>query len=42
MSDALELVAFDIETTGFAVDDEITVIGFGFGIGARVFLQGGG
>ena len=41
MSDALELVAFDIETTGFAVEDEITVVGFGFDIGARVFLQVG-
>ena len=42
MSDALEQVAFDIETTGFTVDDEVTVIGFGFEMGTRVFLHGAG
>jgi len=36
---ALELVAFDIETTGFEVSDEVTVVGFavpmGFGRSCR-------
>ncbi|MFA9503765.1 hypothetical protein ACERIM_13445 [Natrinema sp. H-ect1] len=35
----LEQVAFDIETTGFAVDDEVTVIGFAVPLGVRVFVQ---
>ena len=35
----LELVAFDIETTGFAVDDEVTVAGFVLPVGCRVFCQ---
>ncbi|MDZ7850748.1 MAG: hypothetical protein U5K70_08115 [Halodesulfurarchaeum sp.] len=42
MSDVLELVAFDIETTGFAVEDKVTVVGFEFEMGTRVFLQVGG
>jgi hypothetical protein len=36
---SFELVAFDIETTGFEVDDEVTVIGFDFPMGARVFAN---
>ena len=39
MTDVLELVAFDIETTGFAVSDEVTVTGFAVPLGARVFCQ---
>ncbi|MDS0284034.1 hypothetical protein [Haloarcula onubensis] len=39
MSDALEQVAFDIETTGFDVDDVVTVVGFALPLGARVFCQ---
>lgn len=35
----LELVAFDIETTGFSVDDEVTVVGFAVPMGVRVFVQ---
>lgn len=35
----LELVAFDIETTGFTVADEVTVIGFALPLGVRVFVQ---
>jgi hypothetical protein len=38
----LDLVAFDIETTGFTVDDEVTVAGFALEMGARVFYQTGG
>ncbi|WP_254863089.1 ribonuclease H-like domain-containing protein [Halovivax gelatinilyticus] len=38
----LELVAFDIETTGFSVRDEVTVAGFAFPLGVRVFVQSGG
>ncbi len=38
----LELVAFDIETTGFTVEDEVTVVGFGVPLGCRVFCQTGG
>lgn len=37
----LELVAFDIETTGFGVDDEVTVVGFAVPMGVRVFIQTG-
>lgn len=36
---ALELVAFDIETTGFTVDDSVTVVGFALPMGCRVFCQ---
>lgn len=35
----LELVAFDIETTGFGVDDVVTVVGFAVEMGVRVFAQ---
>ena len=38
----LELVAFDIETTGFEVRDEVTVVGFAVPMGVRVFVQTGG
>jgi hypothetical protein len=41
MSEPLELVAFDIETTGLTVDDEVTVVGFVLPIGCRVFCQTG-
>lgn len=36
---ALEQVAFDIETTGFDVTDEVTVIGFAVPMGVRVMVQ---
>ncbi|WP_348609730.1 hypothetical protein [Halobaculum rarum] len=39
MTDPLEQVAFDIETTGFDVDDEVTVVGFAVPMGVRVFVQ---
>lgn len=42
MTDPLEQVAFDIETTGFNVDDEVTVVGFAVPMGVRVFAQTGG
>ena len=35
----LEVVAFDIETTGFDVGDEVTVVGFAVPLGCRVFVQ---
>ncbi|WP_435186926.1 hypothetical protein [Halobellus sp. EA9] len=38
----LDIVAFDIETTGFTVEDEVTVAGFALDMGARVFYQTGG
>jgi DNA polymerase III epsilon subunit-like protein len=38
----LEQVAFDLETTGFQVGDEITVAGFALPMGCRVFVQTGG
>ncbi|MFC6875482.1 hypothetical protein [Halobellus marinus] len=37
----LEQVAFDIETTGFEVDDEVTIVGFAVPLGVRVFAQTG-
>ncbi|WP_135829511.1 ribonuclease H-like domain-containing protein [Halorussus halobius] len=37
----LEQVAFDIETTGFNVDDEVTTVGFAVPMGVRVFVQTG-
>ena len=37
----LDQVAFDIETTGFDVDDEVTVVGFALPLGVRVFVQTG-
>ncbi len=38
----LEQVAFDIETTGFEVADEVTTVGFAVPLGVRVFVQTGG
>jgi hypothetical protein len=38
----LEQVAFDIETTGFGVGDEVTVVGFALPLGVQVFVQTGG
>ena len=38
----LDQVAFDIETTGFDVDDEVTVVGFAMPMGVRVFVQTAG
>jgi len=38
----LEQVAFDIETTGFDVADEVTTVGFAVPMGVRVFVQTGG
>ena len=38
----LETVAFDIETTGFAVEDQLTVVGFDSDIGSQTFLNTGG
>lgn len=38
----LSSVAFDIETTGLAVDDTLTVIGFDFELGSRIFLNTAG
>ncbi len=35
----LATVAFDIETTGFETDDQLTVAGFNSDIGSRVFLN---
>ena len=37
----LDIVAFDIETTGFTAADEVTVAGFALEMGARVFYQTG-
>jgi uncharacterized protein YprB with RNaseH-like and TPR domain len=42
VSDVLEQVAFDIETTGFDVDDVVTVVGFSLPLGVRVFCQTAG
>ena len=38
----LDQVAFDIETTGFDVDDEVTVVGFAMPMGVRVIVQTAG
>ena len=38
----LTFIAIDIETTGFAVDDEVTVVGIALPLGCRVFLQPAG
>lgn len=38
----LEFVAFDIETTGFNIDHEVTVAGFSLPLGCRVFVQAPG
>ncbi|OYR87897.1 hypothetical protein DJ71_05170 [Halorubrum sp. E3] len=35
----LDPVAFDSETTGFAVDDQLTVVGFDADIVSRIFLN---
>lgn len=37
----LDLVALDIETSGFGVDDVVTVLGFELPMGARVFVNTG-
>lgn len=37
----LDFVAVDIETTGFEIDDEVTVVGFALSLGCRVFVQTG-
>jgi hypothetical protein len=34
-----DTVAFDIETTGFDVDDQLTVVGFDTDFGSRIFLN---
>ena len=39
MTESLEFVAFDIETTGFAVTDTVTVVGFALPMGVRVFCR---
>jgi DNA polymerase III epsilon subunit-like protein len=39
VSDTLELLAFDIETTGFDADDVVTVVGFRLPLGCQVFCQ---
>jgi len=39
--DALEFVAFDIETTGFEADAEVTVVGFARDMGCRVLCRTG-
>lgn len=39
MGDGHTQVAVDIETTGFEVSDEVTVLGFEFEVGSRLFLQ---
>lgn len=41
-SGSLELVAFDIETTGFDSDDVVTVLGVALPLGCRVFCNTGG
>ena len=38
----LTTIAFDIETTGFGADAELTVIGFDSAVSSRVFLNTGG
>ncbi|MDL0125300.1 ribonuclease H-like domain-containing protein [Halobacterium salinarum] len=35
----LTTIAFDIETTGFETDDELTVVGFDSAVSSRVFLN---
>ena len=37
----LTTIAFDIETTGFQADDELTVVGFDSAVSSRVFLHTG-
>ena len=38
----LTTIAFDIETTGFETEDELTVVGFDSAVSSRVFLNTGG
>lgn len=42
MTGTLQPVAFDIETTGFAVSDTVTVAGFALPMGVRLFLNTAG
>lgn len=42
MGRELMLAAFDIETTGFDIDDEVTVLGVELPLGCRVFCNTGG
>ena len=42
MSSRLTPVAFDIETTGFDVDDVVTVVGFALPMGCRLLLNADG
>lgn len=42
MGEALRHVPVDIETTGFEATDAVTVVGFSFELGCRVFVQTGG
>ena len=37
----LTTIAFDIETTGFQADDELTVVGFDSAVSSREFLHTG-
>lgn len=39
MGSDLTFVSFDIETTGFSVDETVTVLGFAMPLGCRVFLN---
>jgi len=39
---ALTPISMDIETTGFEVDDTVTVVGFSLPLGCRIFLNTGG
>lgn len=41
MGPTLQPVAFDIETTGFTVDDRVTVAGLALPLGVRLFLNTG-
>lgn len=41
MGSELTPVAFDIETTGFEVDDRVTALGLALPLGCRVFLNAG-
>jgi uncharacterized protein YprB with RNaseH-like and TPR domain len=42
MGTRLQPVAFDIETTGFTVEDRVTVAGFELPLGVRLFLNAAG
>ena len=39
---SFEMIAFDIETTGFEVGDRLTVVGFDFPMGSKVFVNTAG